>query len=103
LVYQNPTSVFSNEEEIKFAILTLPFSIHEAATQGRGTRPLPGDAHSDIVLFNSNLSLEGRPDFLFYDLARARVTAVVDVKTPWLVTPQKINEVLNSKYPNYLY
>ena len=42
----------------------------------------------------SQWRLAGVPDFVMHHLAR--VTVVMEVKNPWLVTPQSIDEVLDS-------
>jgi hypothetical protein len=85
------------EDNIKACMDTYPLACHSAAANGANGAPMPGDLHSSMHRCGSGAAqwgLAGVPNFVMYHANR--VTALVEVKNPWLVTPQKIDEVLNS-------
>jgi hypothetical protein len=88
--------VVTTENDIKFALNAAPFSIHRVATRSDNGQPIPTDAHSEILQYQAGgMGLFGEPDYYFKDTTGQRVTAVMDAKTPWEVTPQQILAVLN--------
>ena len=71
-----------------FVMATLPIAIV-------GLR-LPSDAHATFYPCGGGAGswdLAGVPDFVLRYVNR--VTALIEAKNPWRVTPQPINEVLN--------
>jgi hypothetical protein len=84
-----------SEEGIKLALATLPFRFHTQATRSDDGQPLPSDHHSDIVPFEPGWSFIGNPDYFFFSSRQRRITAVLDAKKPWSVTPQQISDLLD--------
>jgi len=84
--------------------------IHNYAAVGRDHAPMPSDAHSTMAHINpgghTNLTVDGCPDFVF---SRTRhnplfeawdpYTILGEVKCPWLVTPARIDQVLQTINP----
>jgi hypothetical protein len=87
--------IVANEEGVKLALATLPFRFHRQATRSHDGQPLPSDDHSDIVPFQQGWGFEGSPDYFFFSSRQRRITAVLDAKKPWSVTPQQISDVLD--------
>ena len=86
-----------SEDDIKQCMDSYPIACHLYAANGAQGAPLPSDIHcvaDRCSLGASQWGLAGVPDFVMHHLAR--VTVVMEVKNPWLVTPQSIDEVLDS-------
>jgi hypothetical protein len=86
------------EGDIKACIDKCPVEFHSAAANGANGAPAPTDLHSSIHRCGQGAAgwgLAGVPDFVMYHAANPRVTALVEVKNPWLVTPLQIDEVIN--------
>ena len=92
----------TSEEHVKGAVSSYPINFHSLAANGGvglavARSPMPSDLHSVIVECSvraSQFNLAGVPDFVMH--YPNRVTALMEVKNPRLVTPQQIDEVLNS-------
>ena len=90
-----------NESDVTFCVQLYPLDFHSYAANGEAGAPMPTDAHSAFYpcgLGASSWNLAGVPDFVMHYINR--VTALIEVKNPWLVTPQRINEVLNGLTPH---
>ena len=84
------------EDDVKSCVQEYPLVFHSYAANGEAGAPVPGDAHSTCYpcsLGANQWNLAGVPDFVMHYIDR--VTALIEVKNPWLVTPQRINDVLN--------
>jgi hypothetical protein len=89
-----------SEDDVKACIDSYPLVCHRYAANGALGAPFPSDIHSAVdrcTLGAGQWNLAGVPDFAMHHLNR--VTALMEVKNPWLVTPQKIDEVLDSLVP----
>jgi hypothetical protein len=97
-------AIVSTEEHVKQAIYSQPVAFHQTATTSLLGQPSPSDAHSQIEYYPARLGLAGWADFVFCDAQRTRVTAVMEGKNPWRITPAQINEVLNDSFsqPDFL-
>jgi hypothetical protein len=87
-----------NEALISFCIEKFPVFIHSAAANGHRGANRPSDRHSKFVRWPAEgCHLDGAPDFAMVseDELAPRVTVTVEVKTPWMVTPLHIAEVLD--------
>jgi len=85
-----------SEEDIKVAINSYPIHLHRSAANGFEGAPLPADEHSVAdrsAPGASQFGLAGVPDFVMHHLGR--VTVLMEAKNPWLVTPQRIDEVID--------
>jgi hypothetical protein len=86
-----------SEDDIKVSIDLYPNHFHRIAANGQLGAPLPIDDHSTISRCTPGAAqwgLVGVPDFVMHGLNS--VTALMEVKNPWLVTPQQIDEVIDS-------
>jgi hypothetical protein len=84
------------EDDIKAHIDNYPVYFHQCAANGANGAPLPSDRHSVPYRCSQGagaFGLSGVADFVMTDLDR--VTVVIEVKNPWLVTPQQIDEVID--------
>ena len=84
------------EDDIKGKIDTYPAYFHRCAANGANGAPLPSDRHSVPYRCSQGagaFGLSGVADFVMTDLDR--VTVVIEVKNPWLVTPQQIDQVID--------
>lgn len=91
----NPAS--TSEGNIKDAFRDFPQKIQNFLG---ASVPFPSDVHSAIAPCHaggaSNWGLVGTPDFVLHNhRGTYSVTAVVEIKTPWNVTPQQIDQVLD--------
>ena len=96
----------SAEDHIRARIDSRVVLLHDAAANGVGDAPYPSDRHSRMVRwaqgFHAN-QLAGIPDFVFQtESAPIRTTAFVEVKNPWLVTPARIDQVLDGNFGSKL-
>ena len=85
------------EDDVKVSVDSYPKLFHRVAANGALGATLPSDIHSTIdrsALGAAQWGLTGVPDFVMHHLNR--VTVLMEVKNPWLVTPQRIDEVINS-------
>jgi hypothetical protein len=85
-----------SEDDIKSAIESYPLYHHRSSANGALGAPLPSDEHATADRCTQGAAswgLAGVADFVMHHLDR--VTVVMEVKNPWLVTPQEIDEVLN--------
>jgi hypothetical protein len=90
---------FLTEDDIKAAIDKYPLEYHNVAAVGHDHAPFPGDQHSKLTRCAQGagqLGLASVPDFAMQSVTR-RTTVLMEVKTSWLVTPQKIDEVIDGK------
>jgi hypothetical protein len=92
----------SNEGNVKVCVDTFPVFIHSAAANGLNGAPRPTDQHSKLERWAQGIegsNVAGIPDFVMateYTNLPRRITAIVEVKNPWHVTPARIDEVINS-------
>ena len=69
-------------------------SLHNAAATGLWDRPPPSDGHSRLTM--TEWDLAGSPEFAMYSMdGDTRVTAWMMTKSPWEVTPQDIDQIIN--------
>ena len=92
----------ANEDITKVCIDTFPVTILAAAANGLNGAARPSDQHSKLERWAQGIegtAVAGIPDFVmsteYMDPPR-RITAVVEVKNPWHVTPERIDAVINS-------
>jgi hypothetical protein len=88
------------EEDIKGYLLTFVMEVHNDAARGTNGAPLPSDSHATFIRTSGgagNAGLNGNTDFAMYADLQRRPCLVGEVKNPWMVTPQLIDEVLNGK------
>jgi hypothetical protein len=86
------------EADIKRCVLTYVRQIHNIAARGASSAPLPSDDHSTLVPIEpgaGSYNLLGVSDFALFNELEQRVTAVAEVKNPWIVTPQMIDAVID--------
>lgn len=86
------------EADIKLGFEAFPAQIQNYLGIGLHGVPLPSDLHSKIhhcAAGAVNYRLVGTPDFVLLNNTTNRVTALVEVKTPWLVTPAQIDAVID--------
>jgi hypothetical protein len=97
----------SNESNVKVCIDAFPVPIHSAAANGSMGAPRPSDRHSKFERWGIGIEggVAGVPDFVMATetlyLPR-RITAMIEVKNPWLVTPALIDDVINGTIPALL-
>jgi hypothetical protein len=92
------TTTNYTEEDIKRCFMTFPGAVHGLAANGENGAPLPSDRHSAIFSNAAGAGshgLVGICDLVFLSQDNA-VKALVEIKNPWMVSAQKIDEVLNS-------
>jgi hypothetical protein len=90
--------VVSNEDQVKLVIDQQAVVFHQMITTSINGQPSPSDVHSQIERFSPGMQLAGWSDYLFLVGDRTRVSAVMEGKNPWKVTPVQITEVLNGMY-----
>ena len=86
------------EAQIKLCVITYVKEIHNIAARGAQNAPLPSDFHASFVSVDSgvgNYGLVGVSDFAMFNDGEMRISAVGEVKNPWNVTPQDIDEVID--------
>jgi hypothetical protein len=86
------------EAQIKLCIITYVKEIHNIAARGAQRAPLPSDFHASVVSVDAgagSYGLVGVSDFAMFNDREMRISAVGEVKNPWNVTPQHINEVID--------
>lgn len=91
------SGIYLTEPNISDAVRDFPANLHGYAANGAGGSPLPSDMHSQFFRCApgaGSFQLIGHPDLVLHS-RDLRVTCLVEVKNPWLVTPQKINDVLD--------
>jgi hypothetical protein len=91
---------FLTEDDVKTAINEYPLRYHNVAAIGQSRAPLPSDQHSKLVRCSQGagqLGLASVPDFAMQSMT-ARTTVLMEVKTPWLVTPEQIDAVIDGKF-----
>ena len=87
----------ANEGDIKGILNTFVTEVHSAAANGLNDAPRPTDRHSELHRWEQGVEanrLAGIPDFVMateYGHNPRRVTAVVEVKNPWQITPHLID------------
>ena len=89
------------EADIKSLLLQFIMEVHNIASRGKNGAPFPSDSHASVIRVEAgagNYGLVGVSDFGMYHDTQARVCLVGEVKIPWNVTPQKIDEVLNGNF-----
>jgi hypothetical protein len=86
-------SEVSTEPEVKATMETLPIYCHHTVANNINGEPLPTDAHS-LICRNGGNNLVRKVGFVFKSRL-GRVTAVMEAKNPWRITPAGIDEVLN--------
>jgi hypothetical protein len=101
LIYNTVAAqVVSNEDHIKSVIDQQPVRFHQMVTTSINGQDPPSDIHSQIERFSSGMRLAGWSDYFFRSADKTRVSAVMEGKNPWKVTPSKITEVLNGIFTN---
>ena len=94
-----------NEGDVKNRIQEFVEPVHSAAANGLNGAPRPSDQHSKLQRWEQGVeanTLAGIPDFVMateYGFAPRRITAILEVKNPWQVTPALIDAVINSTIP----
>ena len=94
----------SDKEIVKVCIDTFPVAIHGAAGNGLNGATRPMDQHSKLQRWGTGIegyTVAGIPDFVMateYMNVPRRITVMVDVKNPWMVTPDLIDAVINSMF-----
>jgi len=83
----------SSEPEVKAMMEALPIYCHNKVANNMYGEPLPTDAHS-VIYRNGGNNLVGKVDFVFKSRL-GHVTAVMEAKNPWRITPAGIDEVLD--------
>lgn len=89
--------LYLTESNISDALMFLPAMLHQYAANGEDGAPLPSDVHSKFFRCSQgagSFGLVGVPDFVLRS-ANSRITALLEVKNPWLVTPQQIDQVID--------
>ena len=98
----------TNEGNIKVCIDKFPVDVHSAAANGLNGAHRPTDQHSKLQRWEQGIArnnVAGVPDFVMateYGNPPRRVTAMMEVKNPWLVTPALIDVVINSILHHHL-
>jgi hypothetical protein len=90
------------EPDIKRCIMTYVQAIHNQAAIGARGAPLPSDRHAEFISIDrgaGNYNLVGVADFAMRSLADGQPTLLGEVKNPWLVSPQQINQVIEGDCP----
>ena len=94
--------VVSSEPDIKHCVRVYVQMIQNMAAIGEQDAPLPSDDHAELIPVEAgpgNCSLEGVPDFALRSRGGDKlVTAVVEVKNPWVVTPRQIDQVIDGTH-----
>ena len=89
-----------NEGDVKALISAFVQPVHSSAANGRNGAPRPSDRHSNLQRWEQGVeanALAGIPDLVMiteYGYAPRRVTVMVEVKNPWQVTPDRIDQVI---------
>ena len=89
-----------NEGNIKALIDLFVQSVHSSAANGRNGAPRPSDRHSKLLRWEPGVEANahaGIPDFVMiseYGHHPHRVTAMMEAKNPWQVTPALIDQVI---------
>jgi len=89
-----------NEGNIKALIDLFVQSVHSSAANGRNGAPRPSDRHSKLLRWEPGVEANahaGIPDFVMiseYGHQPHRVTAMMEAKNPWQVTPALIDQVI---------
>ena len=92
----------ANEGEVKGKIRDFVVPVHSSAANGRNSAPRPSDQHSILKQWEPGIeanNLAGIPDFVMtteYGIPLHRITAILEVKNPWQITPALIDNVINS-------
>lgn len=92
----------ANEGDVKGRIQEFVEPVHSAAANGLNGAPRPTDQHSRMQRWEQGVeanNLAGIPDFVMateYGIPPRRITAMLEVKNPWQVTPARIDAVINS-------
>ena len=92
----------ANEGDVKGRIQEFVVPVHSAAANGLNGAPRPTDQHSKLQRWEQGVeanNLAGIPDFVMateYGIPPRRITAMLEVKNPWQVTPARIDAVINS-------
>jgi hypothetical protein len=95
-------SAAGNEGDVKALVNEFVQPVHSAAANGRDGAPRPSDPHSKLQRWEPGVEANtqaGVPDFVMiteYGNPPRRVTAMVEVKNPWQVTPALIDQVIQS-------
>jgi hypothetical protein len=86
----------SSERGIRdLLIIYTNFRWHHAAANDTTHAPSTSDSHSKIFQFYPELHLAGTPNFVMVS-EDVRASALILVKTPWQLTPQEVNELLDA-------
>lgn len=86
------------EADIKHCIMTYVQKLQNQAANGVNGAPLPSDPHSSFIRIESgagSYGLMGVSDFAMLNVLEGRTTLVEEIKNPWIVTPQQIDEVID--------
>lgn len=82
------------EADVSNYLNALPlYLLEDATTDDNGQTP-PLDLHSRIVNNNGLSHMAGVVDFVFVRPTDNEITALMEIKKPWKVTPKSIDEVL---------
>lgn len=86
------------EADIKHCIMTYVQTIQNQAANGANGTPLPSDQHSSFIRIEpgaGSYGLIGVSDFAMLNVPDLRTTLVGEIKNPWTVTPQQIDDVID--------
>ena len=103
--FQAVSSGFSqaaNEGNVKDLLHTFVTDVQNAAANGLHGAPRPSDRHSRLQKWEHGVeanAVAGVPDLVMVTEHAAnprRITAILEVKNPWQVTPALVDEVIQS-------
>jgi hypothetical protein len=95
-IYENVAAdVVYSETTVKVSLDREPIRFHQMITTSTNGQPLPSDIHSQIQRFDPGARMSGWSDYFFRSADGLRVTAMLEGKNPWKVTPTSIDQVLN--------
>jgi hypothetical protein len=94
----------ANENIVVACINAYPIIVHSVAANGLNDANRPSDRHSRFRHWAPGITgpqgeVAGIPDFVMATEATSpprRITVIVEVKNPWIVTPDIVDEVIDS-------
>jgi hypothetical protein len=97
LLYMTRTTSSHSGAYVDQIIRDYHMSLHNSAATEVWHCPPPSDGHSRWAITEEVLA--GSPEFVMYSMdGNKRVTALVSVKSPWEITPQDIDQVINGNF-----
>src|SRR5579859_2307253 len=97
----------ANEGNVCSLLFQYIVNLHDVVARGYNGAPLPSDRHATLVQGHAGPNVpntaenpeRGIPDFAMVEGPHDRLCALIEIKNPWNVTPQSIEEVLNGEQP----